>query len=123
MAVAPALWEALDTSFGYLNQAGYCAPSKNGTAAAPAAPAAPAAGHKGKPGRGGGAKSPKAPRAPAGEANNPNATVKGACKRFPIAIGEFGSRFTDPEVGLRGWRGVKRPRVSQLASRATHGGC
>ncbi|KAI8474575.1 MAG: hypothetical protein J3K34DRAFT_407464 [Monoraphidium minutum] len=47
VAVGPVLWEALDTSFGYLNQKGFC--------------------HEGK------------------------------CHTFPIAIGEFGSRFTDKD--------------------------
>lgn len=50
VAVGPTLWEALDTSFGYLNQEGYCDKKL------------------------------------------------GECHTFPIAIGEFGSRFADKDV-------------------------
>lgn len=56
MAVGPTLWEALDTSFGYLNQKGYC-------------------------------------------------DKRGKCHQFPVAIGEFGSRFADKDVST-GARGV-----------------
>lgn len=48
VAVGPTLWEALDTSFGYLNQRGYC-------------------------------------------------DKRGKCHTFPVAIGEFGSRFEDKD--------------------------
>ncbi|KIZ06214.1 hypothetical protein MNEG_1745 [Monoraphidium neglectum] len=60
MAVGPTLWEALDTSFGYLNQA------RNF-------------------GGGGGAAPWK------------GYCADGTCHTFPVAIGEFGSRFVDKD--------------------------
>lgn len=112
----PRYVKALDTSFGYLSKQGFCLPAverATGRVLLDAEDEAAVVGLGGGGGAGGGgAGATAATAAAAGDRNGssdaaaPSSSspsdadhplIERDCQRFPVAIGEFGSRFESPE--------------------------